>query len=78
MQDHNQSPHSSDAQHAESGITPAPIWETDSATVVLDDDGVTTRHEDVPVRVHHGWIVVDGLGETQAIPRRRVQEVFSR
>ena len=56
----------------------APVWESDCATVVLDDDGVTTRHEDVTVRVHHGWVVLGALGETQAVPRRRVQEVFER
>lgn len=58
--------------------TTPPIWEAESATVVLDDEGVTTRHEDVPVRVHHGWVVVDGFEETTAIPRRRVEEVFRR
>jgi len=55
-----------------------PIWESEQATVVLDDDGTTTRHEDVTVRVHHGWVVLKHLGETQAIPRRRVEEVFRR
>ena len=78
MNHDNQSQHSTDAQCPDSGRTRTPIWKAGSATVVLDDDGVTTRHEDVPVRVHHGWIVVDGLGETQLIPRRRVQEVFRR
>jgi len=54
----------------------APIWESDNATVVLDDDCETTRHEDVTVRVHHGWVVVKTLEQTQTIPRRRVEEVF--
>ncbi|MFC3476302.1 hypothetical protein [Halobacterium litoreum] len=55
-----------------------PIWKSENATVVLDDEGVTTRHEDVTVRVHHGWVIVEDLGETQGIPRRRVEEVYER
>jgi len=56
----------------------APIWESDNATVVLNDDGDRTNHEDVSVRVHHGWVVMSHLGETQTIPRHRVEEVFER
>jgi len=58
-------------------MSSAPIWESEQATVVLDDDGVTTRHEDVGVRVHHGWVVVKTLEQTQTIPRHRVEEVFA-
>lgn len=56
----------------------APVWESDCATVVIDDDGVTTRHEDVSVCVHRGWVILRSLGETQAVPRRRVEEVYER
>lgn len=49
----------------------------EDATVVLDDDGVTTRHKDVEVTIYDGWVCIDDLGETQFVPRERVEEVFS-
>ena len=50
----------------------------DEATVVLDADGVTTRHEDVEVTIYDGWVRIKQIGEVQFIPRERVEEVFSR
>ena len=58
-----------------------PIWESYDATVIVDGDdfpGATKRHEGVQARVHQCWVVLTDDGVTQAIPRRRVQEVFER
>jgi len=56
-----------------------PIWESDDATVIVDGEdfpAATKRYEGVQARVHQCWVVLTDDGETQAIPRRRVQEVF--
>jgi uncharacterized protein (UPF0248 family) len=52
------------------------VAELENATVVLDDDGVTTRHKNETVVVHEAWVEILTLTEDQYIPRHRVEEVF--
>lgn len=69
---------SDDHQSSDEREEPTPVFESDDATVVLDDDGVTTRHEDVRVLVYNAWVIIQDLGEETIIPRERVEEVFYR
>lgn len=55
-----------------------PVRVLEGTTVVTDDDGVRTKHEDVTAKLYAGgWLAIEGrIGEHTVIPRERIEEVY--